>query len=49
MNAMKPGAPDPRRTGHAARILSGQPFDEDARIETSVRRNTWKISSASSA
>ncbi len=37
MNAMKPGAPDPRQTGHAARILSGQPFDEDARIESSVR------------
>ncbi len=37
MNAMKPGAPDPLRTGHATRILSGQPYDEDARIESSVR------------
>ena len=37
MNAMKPGAAGSAQEPRATRILSGQAFDEDARIESSVR------------
>jgi holliday junction DNA helicase RuvB len=37
MSATKSGTPVPRGERHAARILSAQAFDEDARIESSVR------------